>query len=204
MPRTAPASANAPRTDATIEDRILDAALVQFEQVGVKKTTIEDIARKADVDRVTVYRRIGSRDDVVRAVTGREIQRLLAELREIPSRHATFEDIVTATFATVIMRWRSHALVERMVTLEPERLLPQLTTEGGTFFVISVHATADILRDVVHEKNFRELPDLVARVEVACRVVHSLILQPAGTIYLDSDEALADFAREYILPILTR
>ncbi|WP_040697921.1 helix-turn-helix domain-containing protein, partial [Nocardia vinacea] len=55
------------------ETRILDAALVQFSKVGVKKTTIEDVARQAGVDRVTVYRRVGSRDDLVQAVISREV-----------------------------------------------------------------------------------------------------------------------------------
>lgn len=199
---TATTSGN-PTTDS-IEDRILDAALIQFERVGVRKTTIEDIARQAEVDRATVYRRIGSRDDVVNAVTEREVRRLLTELAGIPDRHADFEAIVADVFTTVIMRWRSHPLVERMLTLEADRLLPQLTVHGGPPFVLSVTATVEILRKVLADNRLPEIPDLVGRVEVACRVVHSLILQPVGTLDLGSDEALAEFARAYIVPILTR
>ncbi|WUI72242.1 TetR/AcrR family transcriptional regulator [Nocardia sp. NBC_00403] len=50
---TAATSTNKPEIDDSVESRILDAALIQFTKVGVKKTTIEDIARQADVDRVT-------------------------------------------------------------------------------------------------------------------------------------------------------
>ncbi|MGY1896986.1 helix-turn-helix domain-containing protein [Nocardia gipuzkoensis] len=39
-----------------------------FEQVGVKAATIEEVARKAGVDRVTIYRHVGGRDDLVQAV----------------------------------------------------------------------------------------------------------------------------------------
>ncbi|MFC9999811.1 TetR/AcrR family transcriptional regulator [Nocardia sp. NPDC127526] len=202
MPSSAATSGNAVKADA-IEDRILDAALVQFEQVGVKKTTIEDIARKADVDRVTVYRRIGSRDDVVRAVTGREVSRLLDELKEIPARHETLEGLIAGIFVTVLTRWRNHPLVERMLALEPDRLLPQLTTEGGAFFAMSVAATTEILRTALRDRGFPEPSDLATRVEVGCRIVHSLILQPIGATDLDSEAELTAFARTHIAPIIS-
>ncbi|MFF7941816.1 TetR/AcrR family transcriptional regulator [Nocardia gipuzkoensis] len=198
MSTTAATSENAAET---IEERILEAALIQFGQVGVKKTTIEDIARKAGVDRVTVYRRVGARDDVVRAVTEREVRKLLAELGELPARHDTLEGLVVDVFATVLTRWRTHPLVQRMLTLEPDRLLPQLTTEGGAFFMMSVAATTEVLRNAMREKGFPEVPDLDVRVEVVCRIVHSLILQPIGAIDLDS--GLTAFARDYIRPIIT-
>ncbi|MBF6223227.1 TetR/AcrR family transcriptional regulator [Nocardia abscessus] len=198
MSTTAATSEN---TAETIEERILEAALIQFGQVGVKKTTIEDIARKAGVDRVTVYRRVGARDDVVRAVTEREVRKLLADLGELPARHDTLEGLVVDVFATVLTRWRTHPLVQRMLTLEPDRLLPQLTTEGGAFFMMSVAATTEVLRNAMREKGFPEVPDLDVRVEVVCRIVHSLILQPIGAIDLDS--GLTAFARDYIRPIIT-
>ncbi|WP_063056897.1 TetR/AcrR family transcriptional regulator [Nocardia salmonicida] len=201
MLSTAATSGNSPTADS-VEERILDAALVQFERVGVRKTTIEDIAKAADVDRATVYRRIGSRDDVVSAAFEREVRRLLVDLGEIPARHDTFDDIVVDVFTTVITRWRAHPLVERLLTLEADRLLPQLTVDGASFFLLSVAASAEIIRKVLEDNRFPDIPDLGARVEVVCRVVHSLILQPVGTIDTGSEQALASFARTYVLPIL--
>ncbi|WP_243654923.1 TetR/AcrR family transcriptional regulator [Nocardia alba] len=199
---SAAATSENPPTADSVEERILDAALVQFERVGVRKTTIEDIARAADVDRATVYRRIGSRDDVVSAAFEREVRRLLVDLSEIPARHDVFDDIVVDVFTTVITRWRAHPLVERLLTLEADRLLPQLTVDGASFFLLSVTASTEILRKVLEDGRFPDIPDLGARVEVVCRVVHSLILQPVGTIDTDSEQALASFARTYVVPIL--
>ncbi|MEV0762388.1 helix-turn-helix domain-containing protein [Nocardia sp. NPDC050435] len=200
MPSPAATSEDAAKS-GFVEERILDAALVQFGQVGVKKTTIEDIARRAGVDRVTVYRRIGSRDDVVSAVTGREVRNLLAELAELPARHDTLEDLVAGIFVTVVTRWRTHPLVERMLALEPDRLLPQLTTGGAGVFLLAVAATTELLRSALRAKALPEPPNLDIRVEIACRIVHSVILQPVGTIDLDND--LAAFARTHLAPLLT-
>lgn len=66
-----------PRTD----DVILDAAEDCFSLVGVRATTIEDIAAAAGVSRITVYRRIGNRDRVVLSVLLRIVDRYLARLR---------------------------------------------------------------------------------------------------------------------------
>ncbi|MFF2083638.1 TetR/AcrR family transcriptional regulator [Nocardia sp. NPDC058176] len=203
MLSTAATSGNPPTADS-VEERIIDAALVQFERVGVRKTTIEDIARAADVDRATVYRRIGSRDDVVNAAFEREVRRLLADLSEIPARHDTFDAIVADVFTTVIIRWRTHPLVERLLTLEADRILPQLTVDGASFFLLSVTASTEVLRKALADNRFPDIPDLAARMEVACRVVHSLILQPVGTIDTSDERALAEFARTYVVPILTR
>jgi AcrR family transcriptional regulator len=201
MPTAARTSKDDPKTES-IEDRILDAALVQFQRLGVKKTTIEDVARQAEVDRVTVYRRIGSREDLVRAVTAREVQGVLTELRELPGQHDSIESVVAAVFVTVVTRWRTHPLVERMIALEPGRLLPQLTTDGASFFTMASTASAAILHRALHDRGLPEIPDLSTRAEIACRIVHSLILQPVGTIPLDTRDDLDAFARAYIVPLV--
>lgn len=67
----------APRLD----DVILDAAEDCFSLVGVRRTTVDDIARSAGVARVTVYRRIGNRDALVLQVLTRITERHLARLR---------------------------------------------------------------------------------------------------------------------------
>ncbi|WP_067814854.1 TetR/AcrR family transcriptional regulator [Nocardia inohanensis] len=202
---TAASKPPATRTDAAddIEHRILDAALVQFQKVGVKKSTIEDVAKQAGVDRVTVYRRIGSRDDLVQAVVRREVERLLGELAPMPSRHADIADLIAEVFTTVVTRWRAHPLVERLLTVEPERVIMKLTAEDNGTFALSVAATTQILADAAERGLFTAAEDLPTRTEMACRVVHSLILVPRGAIELRTDAELADYARKYVVPIIT-
>lgn len=196
-------SKNAVEQADSIESRILDAALVQFEQVGIKKTTIEDIARRAGVDRVTVYRRVGSRDDVVQIVATREVGRVLAEMAAIPERHDTLDDLVADMFVTVITLWRKHALVERLLTLEPDRLLPQLTTDGGPTFTMAVAATASAMQRAADNGLLADSTDLLTRAEILCRFVHSLILQPDSCIPLDTTAELDAFARKFLVPIIS-
>ncbi|WP_433755263.1 TetR/AcrR family transcriptional regulator [Nocardia sp. CA-135398] len=192
------------RDDADdLETRILDAALVQFAKVGVKKTTIEDVARQAGVDRVTVYRRVGSRDDLVQAVISREVATLLGELAAMPERHSSIDDLVADIFVTVVTRWRTHPMVERMLAIEPERVIMKLTVDGATTFAMCVSATATTLDRAVECGLLADSDDLMIRAEIVCRVVHSLILAPHGAAQLRSDDELGEFARRYLVPIVT-
>lgn len=64
-----------------VDDVILDAAERCFTEAGVSNTTIEEIAVAADVSRITVYRRIGNRDQLVLLVLLRVTDRFLSTLR---------------------------------------------------------------------------------------------------------------------------
>lgn len=64
-----------------LDDVILDAAEDCFALVGVRRTTVDDIASAAGVSRVTVYRRVGNRDELVLQVLVRITERHLARLR---------------------------------------------------------------------------------------------------------------------------
>jgi AcrR family transcriptional regulator len=195
-------STSTPEADDSVESRILDAALVQFEKQGFKKTTIEDIARQASVDRVTIYRRIGSRDDVVSAVNTREVQRVLTQLGDLADRIDNADELVVGMFAAVLSSWRTHPFAQHMLTVEPERVIGALTVDGATPFTLTVAAMGAILQGAMVRGVFPELPDLFARVEIICRIVHSIILQPAGSIRLESEEDIEAFARQYLIPIL--
>ena len=52
----------------TTLDRIVDAALALYNKQGVRKTSLEDVATKAGITRITIYRHFGSKKLLVRAV----------------------------------------------------------------------------------------------------------------------------------------
>ena len=181
-------------------ERILDAALQHFEEVGVRRTTIEDIARRAGVDRVTVYRRIGSKDDVVHAVVGRESAQTFAILAQASRAH-NFEDRIAAAFTAVVRVVWDNALFNRLISLEPESALPRLTTGGAGILASAVVATTQMLDQAVRDGILEAATDLPARAEVIVRVVHSFVMTPRVYLDLTSDDQLTDFARRYIVPI---
>lgn len=84
-----------------LDDVILDAAEDCFALVGVRRTTVDDIATAAGISRVTVYRRIGNRDELVLQVlvriTERHLARLLPRLLAQPDLESALVLLVRAT-----------------------------------------------------------------------------------------------------------
>lgn len=60
------------------DDALLDAALANVLAVGVRRTTLTDVARRAGVSRMTVYRRFPDVTSLVAALLTREFTALLA------------------------------------------------------------------------------------------------------------------------------
>jgi len=65
------------------KERILRATLELFQVHGIKKTTTNDIARKARLSPATVYNHFGSKEDLVRATVKYFLTRAAADFRKI-------------------------------------------------------------------------------------------------------------------------
>lgn len=102
-----------------VDDVILDAAERCFTTSGVSGVTVEEIAAAADVSRITVYRRIGNRDQLVLLVLLRITDRFLASLRP---RLIAESDLADAL--TLLVRSTSRAIRREDLSLlfaSPER-----------------------------------------------------------------------------------
>jgi AcrR family transcriptional regulator len=55
--------------------RVLDAAYEQFCRKGIRPSTMEDVARRAGVSRIAVYRRFSTKDELVEQLVRREYRR---------------------------------------------------------------------------------------------------------------------------------
>src|SRR5215468_8592317 len=58
-----------------VAERLLDAAHDQFCRMGIRRSTMEDVARRAGVSRITAYRRFATKDALVEQVVRREFRR---------------------------------------------------------------------------------------------------------------------------------
>ncbi len=210
-PSTGPApSTNAGRStragasDPPEVERILDAAEERFTDVGVRLTTLNDIARAAGVSRVTVYRRVGGRGEVARAVVTRSAARLIADVEAAARQARTMEELISEAFATTVGLMREHPLWNRMVTLDRENALPQITLDGQDVLQAAIHAALAMFATSGAGHAFAESDDLAARVEVLVRVVHSVILTPRAVTPLETHEQLVGFARAHLVPVLLR
>jgi AcrR family transcriptional regulator len=157
-------------------DAYLDAAARCFARHGIGRTSVQDIAREARVDRTTVYRQVGNVTSVVRLLTARELHRLLESLPD----HLTGlrgPEVVVDLLATVIGYGRQHPVLAKVLADEPELIGPYLIQEVPAFIDLVAVAATPLLRAAMDAGELaRRDPALVAQLLV--RLCVPLLLAP--------------------------
>ena len=100
-------------------NRILDAALAEFLDFGLRRATVEDITRRAGVGRMTVHRRFASKQSLVEAVWLREIRRVLDEVNGVIARHDTLVEKLVEGLAYGLRGVAEHPLFTRLLRDRP-------------------------------------------------------------------------------------
>ncbi|GAB3697570.1 TetR/AcrR family transcriptional regulator [Actinocorallia lasiicapitis] len=111
------------------EDAVLDAARDCVLAVGVRRTTLTDIARSAGVSRMTLYRRWPDVQTIVSDLMTREWLALAAAVIAEASGDARHR--IVDTLVTGVRLFREHPLLRKIIEVDPELLLPYMLTRTG-------------------------------------------------------------------------
>ncbi len=186
--------------DATTE-RILDAAAEQFVLFGIRRSSVDDIARRANLGRMTVYRRFARKEDLVEAAIMRDVRRGVAEIEASIASLGSLEERALGGFVAMLRAVRQHPLLTRLLETEPETVLPYLTVDGGPVIAFGrAHIVTQIEKAIA--EGAHPVMDTEALAELLTRLVHSIVLTPAGALPLADDAAAREFARRGIAPLL--
>jgi AcrR family transcriptional regulator len=182
-------------------DDILEAALDEFSDVGIRRTSIDDVARRAGLARATVYRHVGAKDHLLQLVIEAETRRAIAELDHTLNGHDDATEALEAGFDFLVRYVRGHALFDRVLHREPELLLPVLTIDAGPLLATYQSLIAERLRDW-RDRGRIDPVDLDHAAEAIARFAVSLLLTPHGAAGADDPGAVAAFASEILSPML--
>ncbi|HTX45756.1 MAG TPA: TetR/AcrR family transcriptional regulator [Solirubrobacteraceae bacterium] len=127
---------------ATASDQILDAARATVLDFGVRRTTVSEVARRAGLSRMTVYRQYPDGAELMRALMTREFGGLLVRAREETDGLASGRERLVAAAIRTIELLMTHPLMLRLLELDPEMLLPYLTERIGRFQELAREAVA--------------------------------------------------------------
>ena len=110
----------------------LDAARESVMAVGVRRTTFSDVARRAGISRMTLYRRFPDLQSLLAAMMSRELAGIIERARaDAASLPAARERLVEALIRCA-EGMSSSPLVLRILEVDPELLLPYATDRIGT------------------------------------------------------------------------
>jgi AcrR family transcriptional regulator len=189
----------------TITTRILAATLEQAELVGIRRTTMEDVARRSGVGRATLYRRFPTKGALIDAVVLAEARRFMQGSAEARSHATTFEDrMVNSTVFTVTFM-REHSLLKKLLRTEPDALLPSLTVDAGAIIDFATDNSVVLLRDELYgtdattpaqERHLRTVAELQTRLTL------SFIVTPHTGINLETIDDTRAYVRNYLMPMI--
>ena len=189
-----------------ITTRVLGATLEQAELVGMRRITMEDVARRSGVGRATLYRRFPTKAALIDAVVLAEARRYFDGNAQACSHATTLEDrLVYGTVFTVTFL-REHALLKKLLRTEPETILPSLTVEAGPILDFAVDQSAAELRTEIYgaaaitpdqERHLRTVAVLHTRLTL------SFIVTQHSSVNLATIDDTRAFVRQYLSPMIT-
>lgn len=191
----------ADKTD-DITNRLLDAAYDQFSRMGIRRSTMEDVARRAGVSRITAYRRFATKDTLVEQVVRREFRRYFNQFLVDIQQASTVADRVVLGFVSSLRAIRSNPLIGGLLTVEPDVLIPSMINDGGRTMATVQRFVANQLRGEQRAGNVSGEVDVELVAELMTRLSTSFLVTPSQVIDLDDDEQLRALARRFIVPML--
>lgn len=190
-----------PLGDDEVFDRVAAAALAEFAEHGIRRTSMEDVARRAGVSRMTVFRRFENKQGLVDVVIAREVRRGMEELDQVWEGAETLEERLVEGFAFAGRYVCNHPLFDGLLRREPEILLPPLTVDGGPVLGLYRELIAKRLRIEV-KAGRAATSDVEGVAEVIARLAVSLLLTRDGEITVDDPDSVVRLVRLVLLPML--
>jgi len=181
---------------------VLDAAYDLFCRQGVQRSSVDEVARRAGVSRITVYRRFASKDALVEHVVRREFRRYIDQFLIDVVQEPTVADRVVAGFVSSLRAMRNNPLVGGLMASEPELLGHSVVGDGGTTLTVVAQFLAGQLRREQRAGNVAGSVDVDLVAEMMVRVSTSFLTTPGGLVDLDDDTAVGDVARRFLVPML--
>src|SRR5215218_6387353 len=112
-------------------DGYLDAARACILDVGWRRTTLTEVARRAGVSRMTIYRTWADMPQLLADLMTREWAGVVTETLADEDPDAPAVDRLVGDIVGTVQRLRDNELFLRIVELDPELLLPYLLSRRG-------------------------------------------------------------------------
>lgn len=124
-------SADEPAT-RVLPDAIASAVRESVLAVGVRRTTLTDVARRAGVSRMTLYRLVPDVESLLLDVMTRDLGALLSDIEMAVARKRSARARLVALTVEAARRLPDEPLFQRVLDVDPELLLPYLTVRIGS------------------------------------------------------------------------
>jgi AcrR family transcriptional regulator len=185
-------------TTVDTEQQILDAAARCVRRYGLRRTTMEEVARLAGVSRGTVHRYFRDKDTLLREVFSRADSGVIREITAAMDGQPTLLAQVVA-LALRIRAYEEEALLELRDT-EPEVVAVMLTSGAGPMLGRWVDVLVPYVEAAVVRGEVRTDLDVRRASEWTMRIILSLQTTPSVTFDRTAPDDLRAFLADHLIP----
>ncbi|MUM19322.1 TetR/AcrR family transcriptional regulator [Mycobacterium sp. CBMA271] len=186
-----------PRDGDAERNRLLDAARAEFCRHGLRQSSIAAIAKRGAVSQPTLYRRCGTKDEIVSAVITREVLQAFTRLEAATKDLATAEERMVEAWVLGVRESRTNELVRALRDFDPDALTSgMMRSEDGQHRLVR-----SAIVGIFHDSTIDETAGEQA-VEIVIRIIATLLMAPTPVLPLDTDDESRAFAERYLVPIV--
>lgn len=190
--------------EPSMADRLLTAARESILLVGWKRTTLTDVATRAGVSRMTVYRTYADMTALLADLMMREQADLVAAAVDSADPACDWPERLAVGVARTVAALRGNDLFRRMIDVDPEWVLPYLLERRGRF----QHAVLDVIGERIAQAQAdggvrAGDPAVIARTVLLTAHGFALsapIMTDAVVGQAALDDELTDLLRRYLAP----
>jgi AcrR family transcriptional regulator len=143
-------------------DPLLAATRECVMDVGFKRTTLADVARRAGVSRMTVYRQYGDLQTIVNKLLECELLGLIESARAAVAARPTARERLVEAGVRIVEGLAHHPLYRRVLDLDPELLLPLVVDRFGSTQRAAIALVAEQIAEGQRDGSIRALDPQVA------------------------------------------
>ncbi|WP_327407847.1 TetR/AcrR family transcriptional regulator [Streptomyces sp. NBC_01281] len=145
-------------SDRSDSDPVLDAVRDCVLAVGVRRTTLTDVARRAGVSRMTLYRRWPDVRSLVGDLMTREWIDVATGAMPQPRSDGRTRTLIVDGLVAGIEAFRAHPLFRKIIDVDPELLLPYVLDRRGASQEALLGLLADALKEGHADGSVRRAP----------------------------------------------
>lgn len=179
------------------QDQILEAANQCFTQLGIHRTSVQDVARMANVSRGTVYRYFEDRNVLIEAAIEFGAQKFYQQVAAAMSKKTTLAEKLGAMAETHAVILLDHRTRNRLMADDSE-LMRHMISDGDS----AVRRTTEFLVPYVREAQKRgEVGsgiDVTAASEWLARIIYSFsTVNQAQTFDMSKPETVRKYVEKF-------
>lgn len=180
---------------------ILDATQAEVGQRGIARASLEAIAQRAGVNRVTLYRRFTDREGLMAAWAAREGARMTRHLVAATEAYADPRERLVEAFVAAVSYAQAHPFVQHMAHRDPASFVRAFAAHDSALLRLGSAVAATEIRAYQQHGEARHL-DADPVGETLARLMFACVLLPGGQIDVFRPEAVRNYAESTLVQLV--